>query len=119
VLATFHASRGIDAVPVCFVAAGTRVAVPIDRVKEKSTTDLQRERNLDHDPRATLLCEHWDPDDWSQLWWVRATLGRVVAQPNEVSVLEEGLRSKYVQYAGSSFAGLLVFEITEVTGWVA
>ena len=30
--------------------------------------------NLEADPRATLLVDHWDRDDWSQLWWVRIGL---------------------------------------------
>ena len=32
------------------------------------------QRNLDDDPRAALLCDHWDPVDWSRLWWVRASM---------------------------------------------
>ena len=50
------------------------MGVPIDRVKPKESLRLQRERNLEADPRATLLVEHWDPGDWSRLWWVRAEL---------------------------------------------
>ena len=49
------------------------VGVPIDRVKPKASLRLQRERNLEADPRATLLVEHWDRSDWSRLW-VRAEL---------------------------------------------
>jgi len=106
-------------VPVCFVVADGLAAIPIDRVKEKSTTELQRVRNLEVDPRATLLCEHWDPDDWSQLWWVRAYLRRIVASPGEVVVLEDRLRAKYHQYADQSFSHLLVFDITDTSGWAA
>ena len=59
-LATRHPDRGVDAVPVCFVVDRTRVAVPVDLVKPKSSPSLQRNRNLDDDPRAVLLCDHWD-----------------------------------------------------------
>jgi hypothetical protein len=64
ILCTLHDVRGVDAVPVVFaVDEDDHLGVPIDRVKPKSTSRLQRERNLDADPRATLLVEHWDRDD--------------------------------------------------------
>ena len=68
-----HAVRGVDAVPVVYVVEGD-VGVPIDLVKPKRSTRLQRQPNLAADPRATLLVEHWDAADWSALWWVRAEL---------------------------------------------
>ena len=75
VLCTVHAERGVDAVPVVYVVDDDGyVGVPVDPVKPKASSRLQRERNLEADPRATLLVEHWDRDDWSQLWWVRAEL---------------------------------------------
>jgi hypothetical protein len=116
-LATVHPRRGVDAIPACFVIQGDLLAVPIDTVKEKASTDLQRVKNLDADPRACLVCDHWDAQDWSRLWWVRAGLERVDAGAESRSMLEEGLRHKYRQYEGAAFAGLLTFEITEVTGW--
>jgi len=119
VLGTVHPVRGVDAVPVCFFQDGGVVAVPIDRVKPKSSGTLQRERNLDADRRAVLLCDHWDRHDWSRLWWVRASLERIVGSPEVVSRLETGLRTKYRQYAGTAFAGVLVFAVTDLTGWAA
>ena len=75
ILCTVHAERGVDAVPVVYVVdEDGYVGVPVDRVKPKASVRLQRERNLEADPRATLLVEHWDRDDWSRLWWVRAEL---------------------------------------------
>jgi hypothetical protein len=119
VLATSHAVRGVDAVPVCFAVDGELVAVPIDRVKPKGSAQLQRSRNLDRDPRALLLCDHWVGADWSRLWWVRVTLERIACTPEERSALEVLLRAKYGQYVGQSFADVLVFRITEMTGWSA
>lgn len=64
-----------DAVPVAYVMdEDGYVGVPVDRVKPKASRRLQRERNLEADPRATLLVENWESADWSQLWWVRAEL---------------------------------------------
>jgi Pyridoxamine 5'-phosphate oxidase len=75
ILCTLHPERGIDAVPVVYVNdAHGYVGIPVDLVKPKSSLRLQRERNLEADDRATLLIEHWDRDDWSKLWWVRAEL---------------------------------------------
>jgi len=71
VLSTVHAERGVDAVPVVFAPLDDRrIAVPIDTVKAKSTTKLQRLANIERDPRCVLLVDHYD-DDWSRLWWVR------------------------------------------------
>ena len=65
ILCTVHAERGVDAVPVAYaVDDDGYVGVPIDLVKPKASLRLQRERNLEADPRATLLVEHWDRDDW-------------------------------------------------------
>lgn len=122
VLCTLHADRGIDAVPVVYVKdADSYVGVPVDRVKPKSSLRLQRERNLEADPRATLLIEHWDRDDWSQLWWVRAEL-RWQSTPDdhrEVTLAAE-LSRRYPQYQiDRPFAQVLVLRIVSVTGWAA
>lgn len=70
VLATVHPERGVDAVPVVFAVDGDRILLPVDTVKAKSTTRLQRLVNLAADPRCAVLVDHYD-EDWSRLWWVR------------------------------------------------
>ena len=121
VLTTLHPDRGVDAVPTCFVVdpAARAVAIPIDRVKPKSSVDLQRTRNLDHDPRAALLCEHWDRSEWSTLWWVRTSMVRAAVDPDGRAEFESLLRLKYSQYEDHAFADLLAFRITEIVGWSA
>jgi PPOX class probable F420-dependent enzyme len=119
VLATLHPERGADLVPVCFAIVGEVVAVPIDRVKPKSGTTLERLRNLAADPRATLLLEHWDPDDWSTLWWVRLSLRRSSETPDVQAALAAALIERYPQYAAAPFSEILVFRIRAVTGWAA
>lgn len=118
VLATLHRQRGVDAVPACFAVDGERLAVPVDRVKPKTGDRLQRVRNLEYDPRAVLLCDHWDGDDWTRLWWVRASLERIDVTTVDRASSEERLRQKYRQYRHEPFADLLVFRIIELTGWV-
>lgn len=118
VLATVHAERGVDAVPVVYAVSGDLVGIPVDRVKPKASTRLQREANLQTDPRATLLIQHWDPEDWSRLWWVRASLRREDDVPEEVTAeLERLLAHKHRQYAERPFARVLVLRVTALTGW--
>ena len=117
VLCTTSASGAIDAVPTCLAVVGARIATPIDTVKPKMTTGLGRRANLDRDARATLLCEHWDSDDWSRLWWVRARLVRVPM--DGIDEYEAALRTKYAQYRTTAFAAVLVFEVTRTLGWAA
>lgn len=119
VLATLHKSRGADLVPVCFAIEGERVAIPIDSVKPKGSTALGRIRNLERDPRATLLVEHWDAADWSRLWWVRLLLVRTTEPPDRVASLERALRERYPQYATAPFVEVLTFRIDHIGGWSA
>jgi PPOX class probable F420-dependent enzyme len=119
VLATLHEPRGADLVPACFAIDGDRVAIPVDSVKPKGSTALGRIRNLERDPRATLLVEHWDPDDWSRLWWVRLSLVRTAEPPERVAALERALRGRYRQYATAPFVEILTFRIDHVGGWAA
>ncbi len=121
VLCTIHAERGVDAVPVAYAVDDEDfVGVPVDRVKSKASWRLQRERNLEADPRATLLIEHWDPVDWSRLWWVRAQL-RWQPDPgtDRETELAGLLAERYPQYRDRPFAKLLVLRVIGVTGWAA
>jgi hypothetical protein len=119
VLATLHQSRGADLVPACFAIEGDRVAIPVDSVKPKGSTALGRIRNLERDPRATLLVEHWDAADWSRLWWVRLLLVRTAEPPEVVATLEDALRRRYPQYATAPFVEILTFRIDHIGGWAA
>jgi Pyridoxamine 5'-phosphate oxidase len=121
ILCTVHASRGVDAVPVTYALdQDGYLAVPVDLVKPKASLRLQRERNLEADPRATLLAQHWDGGDWSQLWWVRAQL---LWQPDtdhdRVATLSANLSVRYPQYRDRPFARLIILRIVDVTGWSA
>ena len=121
VLCTIHPERGVDAVPVTYaVDDDGYVGIPVDRVKPKSSSRLQRERNLEADPRAALLVEHWDRDDWSRLWWVRAELRwQGDAAAAREADLAARLARAYPQYADQPFPRVLVLRIVGVTGWDA
>jgi hypothetical protein len=121
VFCTLHPERGVDAVPCVFAVDDEGfVGVPVDRVKPKASSSLQRVANLRADPRATLLVEQWDAIDWSRLWWVRAEL-RSVAEPDadRVDGLAGRLAVRYPQYRDRPFEQVLVLHIVGVVGWAA
>ena len=120
VLCTIHPARGPDALPVVYVVGGGHIGIPIDRVKPKVSSFLQREKNLAADPRAALLVEQWDPDDWSRLWWVRATLEHVPDPPTAVTEeLTTRLANAVPQYANRPFRRIVVCRILTTSGWAA
>lgn len=121
ILCTVHPVRGADPVPVVYVVdEDAFVGVPVDLVKPKTSTRLQRERNLEADPRATLLVEHWDREDWSRLWWVRAELQwEATPSPEREAALAAMLARRYPQYRDEPFARVLVLRVVGLTGWSA
>jgi hypothetical protein len=120
VLCTLHPERGPDPLPVVYAVRDDYVGVPIDSVKPKAFARLQREDNLEADPRAALLVEHWDAEDWSRLWWVRAHLTRL---PDPAALVTDDLAARLArsvpQYADQPFHRILVCRIVAVTGWSA
>jgi hypothetical protein len=121
VCCTVHEERGPDPVPVVYALDDDGfVGIPIDRVKPKASSRLQRERNLETDPRAALLVEHWDSEDWTRLWWVRAELRREDdPSPARVDDLAARLARTVPQYADQPFDRVLVLRLVGVTGWAA
>lgn len=121
VLCTLHPDRGPDPQPVMYaVSDDGYVGVPIDTIKPKASSRLQREINLEADPRGALLIEHWDADDWTKLWWVRAELEHVPTPPSSlVDDLAARLADTVPQYADRPFHRVFVCRIVNVTGWAA
>lgn len=120
VLATVHTERGVDIVPVVYVVIGDHLAVPVDLVKPKESLRLQRERNLEADDRATLLVEHWNRDDWSRLWWVRAEMRWDDSPADDVvDAATTALAERFPQYHDRPFARLILLHLHTVTGWSA
>ena len=121
VLSTLHPARGVDSVPVCFVVDGDLIVIPIDTIKPKRSTRLGRLRNLEADPRATLLVEHWDFDDWSTLWWVRASLVLTdVDTPIRPWTSTRGHSPRSTpQYAGGGIKSVIPLRIVDLVSWSA
>lgn len=117
VLGTVHARRGVDAVPVVYVVDSGHLVIPVDTVKAKRPGRLQRLRNLDADPRAVLLVDHY-ADDWSRLWWVRVHGLTHEAAPTGPHL--DRLASAFPAYAAiGTVPSVLVLVPDQITGWAA
>lgn len=121
VLVTLHPERGPDPQPVVYaLSEDGHVGVPIDTVKPKTSSRLRREDNLEADPRGSLLVEHWETEDWSRLWWVRAQLEHLPNPPTALTdELADRLARTVPQYADKPFHRILVCRVVAVTGWAA
>jgi hypothetical protein len=122
VLCTVHEALGADAVPSVYAIDDHGfVGIPVDTVKPKASSRLlQREKNLRADPRATLLVENWNRDDWSRLWWVRAELRwRDDAGAQRAAGLGALLAAAFPQYRDEPFTRVLALQVLAVTGWAA
>jgi PPOX class probable F420-dependent enzyme len=102
VLGTHGPDRRLDLVPCCFAldtsTGRAEVVTAVDH-KPKRHQRLARLANIERDPTVTVLVDHRDPDDWSQLWWVRVHgQARVVVAGPEHEAAVAALRHKYPQY---------------------
>ena len=118
VLGTVDADRGVHLVPVVFIVEDDRLIIPVDVVKPKASVQLRRIRNLEAEPRASLLVDHRS-SDWSELWWVRADLMFHVERAPSPGELQR-FGSQYPDYRVSgSVASVLEFGVASVVGWAA
>jgi PPOX class probable F420-dependent enzyme len=84
-------------VPCCFALSGTGLYTAVD-AKPKSSSRLQRVRNLEGNPAAALVVDHYE-ENWTNLWWVRIDgIARIVASGSERDAAFELLAAKYAQY---------------------
>ena len=97
-LATGDAAGNPHVVPLVFCLHESAIYSPIDG-KPKSSTRLKRMKNLEGNPNASLLLDHYQ-DDWQRLWWIRLDAVGAVFQPGgeTTDALGEALCTKYPQY---------------------
>ncbi len=116
-LATVDAKGRPSIVPCCFVLDGETVYSAVDD-KPKSTTRLARLENVNNDPAAVLLVDHYD-EDWATLWWVRVRgSGRSVTDEEERGRAVALLRAKYPQYATHALDGpVLAIDVESWRSW--
>ena len=111
-------------VPICFVLVETTIYSALDD-KPKSIQDprlLRRVRNLEVDPRATILVDRWD-EDWERLAFVEVACRGLLLPPDsdEHRTAVDALRAKYPQYRAHRLEErpLLRFAILSTTDWRA
>lgn len=119
-LATLRRDGTPRLVPITFVLVDGVFCCAVDRIKPKTDTRLARLRDIDRDPRAALLIDHY-ADDWSQLWWVRVETTAAEHGDGELRerALDE-LQRKYPPYRDERPDGpLIAFTPTAWSGWTA
>jgi PPOX class probable F420-dependent enzyme len=106
-LATSTADGSPHIVPVVFALADDIVYTAVDG-KPKTTQRLRRLSNVEHNPQASVLVDHYD-DDWTRLWWVRADGTATIHSGG--AIMDTGyrlLRAKYPQYQSVSLTGPVI-----------
>jgi PPOX class probable F420-dependent enzyme len=125
VLATIAADGRPRLVPICFVVDGEPpiLYTPIDD-KPKQSDDplaLARIRDIQADPRVTVLVDRWD-EDWTRLAWLRVE-GRAqlfdAAPESDHANAVAALRAKYPQYETHRLEHRPLIRVTfeRVTDW--
>jgi PPOX class probable F420-dependent enzyme len=94
-------------VPFCFVVIGSNLYSIIDDKPKKTHTGLRRLRNIEANPRVSVLADHYE-EEWKALWFVMVEgEAGVVTDSTEYRQARVALRSKYPQY--------LMMELAEAT----
>jgi PPOX class probable F420-dependent enzyme len=121
-LATADADGRPLVVPICFAVDEDALYSAVDD-KPKRTRDLRRLRNVQENPRVSLVVDAWD-EDWSRLCWVivEATAD-VLTSGAEFRRAIDLLRDKYPQYRKMNLArdsgAVLRFRVDRILAWRA
>ena len=88
--------------------------------KAKRSRALQRLVNIHAHPAVEIEVDRYD-DDWSELWWVRASgMAREVTSADERERALSALAAKYPPYADHPPSGPVVaIQVDRVSGWAA
>lgn len=97
-LATAAADGRPHIVPFCFVVIDQALYSVIDDKPKRTHTRLRRLRNIEVNPRVSVLADHYE-EDWKALWFVMVEgEAGLVTDSNEYRRARVALRSKYPQY---------------------
>jgi PPOX class probable F420-dependent enzyme len=115
-LATADAAGAPHVVPIAFVVDGDTVYSAVD-AKPKRTKALRRLANVRANPAVSLLVDHWDEDDWGELWWARADgRGRVLdVDDPEARRAVDLLRERYPRQRATG--EVLAVDVERWSGW--
>jgi len=127
VLATIARDGRPRLVPICFVVDPRRPILwtPLDeKPKAVDVAHLGRVRDIQSDPRVTVLVDRWD-EDWTQLAWLRYYGTASIIGPDTEgqarAVAIAALRAKYPQYTKHDLEARLIIRIAieRATSWGA
>jgi PPOX class probable F420-dependent enzyme len=116
-LATSNAVGHPHIVATTFVIAHGLIFSAVDS-KPKRNRNLKRLRNIQANPRVSVLADHYE-DDWSQLWWARAD-GTAIVVESEQDMVEpiRLLGEKYWHYRKNRPEGpVIAITVGRWTGW--
>lgn len=118
-LATVRPDGAPHLVPIVFALVGEVVYTAVDH-KPKSSRQLRRLANIEHEPRCALLVDRYD-DDWSRLWWVRLDGTAAVVDASEIEPPgRDALIARYPAYRRRAPEGpYLRIEVVRASGWSA
>lgn len=103
-------------VPCCFILSSETLYSAVD-AKPKSTIALRRLHNLNANPSASLLVDHY-VEDWSALWWIRVDgTARIIRAGVEYGRALAELTAKYEQYAREPPPGPVI--AVDINAWRA
>lgn len=115
-LATVRPDGSPHVVPVTFAVESGDVVTAVDH-KPKRHDRLQRLTNVEHEPRVSLIVDHWS-DDWTELWWVRVDGTARVLDSDRAAVA--ALAAKYEHYRATPPAGRVIrIAVDDVRSWSA
>ena len=115
-LATVDDTGAPHLVPIAFALVADVIYTAVDD-KPKRHRRLRRLANIAHEPRVSVLADHYD-DDWTRLWWVRAD-GTAAVLPDSAEGLT-ALAARYPQYTAVPPAGpFLRIEVHRWSFWSA
>jgi len=86
--------------------------------KPKTTLQLQRLRNIESNPWASLLVDHYT-EDWAGLWWIRVDgVATIETSGGRWDTARSALAAKYDQYLERPPEGAAIFlAMDRVTHW--
>jgi PPOX class probable F420-dependent enzyme len=118
-LATIGPAGRPHLVPVTFALDGDLIYTVVD-AKPKTTVNLRRLRNIEADPRVTVLADHYE-EDWDRLWWARADgVAAILGNPADMAAPVQLLAARYPRYRADPPAGPLIrIQVERWTGWAA
>lgn len=117
-LATVRPDGHPHVVPVTFAASGQDAIVTAVDHKPKTSTRLQRLRNIEAHPAVSLLVDHYE-DDWAALWWIRVdATARIVREEPQRTALTAALVTKYAAYGARPPTGpVIAMNVDAISSW--